>query len=104
MHFSTTHITPNLYHTLSRNRAFMEKTIMKDTHKTEHMAAAKVIELIGSSPKSWEDATAHAVEAAAQTVRNITGVDVQRCTAKVKNNKIVEYRAAVKIAFIVERE
>jgi flavin-binding protein dodecin len=36
-------------------------------------------------------------------VRNITGVDVQRCTAKVKNDKIVEYRATVKVAFIVER-
>ena len=77
---------------------------MKDTHKKEHMTAVKVIELIGSSPKSWEDATANAVEAASQTVRNITGVDVQRCTAKVKNDKIVEYRAAVKIAFIVELE
>jgi hypothetical protein len=77
---------------------------MKDTHKNEHIAVAKVVELIGSSPNSWEEATANAVDAASQSIRNITGVDVQHCTAKVKNNKIVEYRADVKIAFLVERE
>lgn len=77
---------------------------MKDTHKNDQITVVKVIELIGSSPKSWEDATANAIRAASESVRNITGVDVQRCTAKVKNNKIFEYRAAVKIAFIVDRE
>jgi hypothetical protein len=77
---------------------------MKDTHEKEHISVAKIVELIGSSPNSWEEATAHAVEAAAQTIRNIKGVDVKRCTAKVENNKIVEYRAVVKIALIVERE
>lgn len=77
---------------------------MKDAYKKDHISVAKVVELIGSSPTSWEEATAHAVEAAAQTIRNIKGVDVKRCTAKVENNKIVEYRAVVKIAFIVERE
>jgi flavin-binding protein dodecin len=44
------------------------------------------------------------VEAAAHTLRNIKGIDVTRWTAKVEKNKIVEYRAVVKIAFIVERE
>jgi hypothetical protein len=77
---------------------------MKDIQKKEHMSVAKVVELIGSSPDSWEAAVTNAVEAAAQTLRNIKGVDVQRWTAKVENNRIVEYRAVVKIAFIVERE
>jgi flavin-binding protein dodecin len=77
---------------------------MKDTHEKEHMSVAKVVELIGSSPKSWEEAAANAVEAAAQTIRNIKGIDVRRWTAKVEGNRIVEYRAVVKIAFIVERE
>ncbi len=77
---------------------------MKDTHEKDHMSVAKVVELIGSSPESWEEAAANAVEAAAQTLRNIKGIDVKRWTAKVEGNKIVEYRAVVKIAFIVERE
>jgi len=74
----------------------------KGTPTKDYSSVAKVIEVIGSSPNSWEEATENAVEAAALTVRNITGVDLQRCTAKVRNNKIVEYRADVKIAFIVE--
>ena len=77
---------------------------MKDTHEKEHMSVAKVVELIGSSPKSWEEAAANAVEAAAQTIRNIKGIDVRRWTAKVEGNRIVEYRTVVKIAFTVERE
>jgi hypothetical protein len=77
---------------------------MKETQTKAHPSVAKVVELIGSSPNSWEEAAANAVEAASQTIRNITGVDVKRCTAKVQNNRIVEYRADVKVAFIVERE
>jgi flavin-binding protein dodecin len=79
-------------------------TLMKDTYTKAHPSDAKVMELIGSSPTSWEEATANAVEAAALTVRNITGVDLKRCTAKVRNNKIVEYQIDVKIAFIVDRD
>jgi len=63
----------------------------------------KIIELIGSSPKGWSEAAQNAVTEAAKTVKNIKGVHVKRCTAKVKDNKIVEYNADVKIAFIVER-
>ena len=66
------------------------------------MAVVKIIELIGSSPISWEAAAANAVKTAAETVRNIKGVHVKRCTAKVEKDKIVEYRAVVRIAFTVE--
>jgi len=63
----------------------------------------KIIELIGSSPNGWSEAAQNAVTEAAKTVKNIKGVHVKRCTAKVKDNKIVQYNADVKIAFIVER-
>jgi hypothetical protein len=68
------------------------------------MAVAKIVELIGSSPKDWEDATKNALEEAAKTIKNIKSIYVKRCNAKVENNKIVEYRAVVKIAFVVERK
>lgn len=67
------------------------------------MTVVKIIELIGSSPNGWNEAAQNAVTEAAKTVKNIKGVHVKRCTAKVKNNKIVEYNTDVKIAFIVER-
>ena len=67
------------------------------------MTVVKIIELIGSSSEGWKEAVENAVKEAAKTVRNINGVHVKRCTAKIKDNKIVEYRADVKISFIVER-
>jgi flavin-binding protein dodecin len=67
------------------------------------MTVVKIIELIGSSPVGWSEAAQNAVTEAAKTVKNVKGVHVKRCTAKVKDNKIVEYNANVKIAFIVER-
>ena len=67
------------------------------------MPVVKIIELIGSSPKGWSEATQNAVTDAAKTIKNIKSVHVKRCTAKVVDNKIVEYSANVKIAFIVKR-
>ena len=63
----------------------------------------KIVELVGSSPKGWKEATENALEEAAKTIKNIKSIHVKRCTAKVEKNKIVEYRAVVKIAFVVER-
>jgi len=66
------------------------------------MTIVKLIELVGTSPTSWEDAARSAVAEAAETVRNITGLNVVNQTAVVKDGVITEYRANVKIAFLVE--
>lgn len=68
------------------------------------MTVVKVVELVGSSPDGWVEATQDALKEAAKTIKNIKGIHVKRCTAKVENNKIVEYRAVVKLAFVVKRE
>jgi len=68
------------------------------------MAVVKIIELIGSSPNSWEEATKNALAEAALTIKHIKSIYLKSCKAKVENNKIIEYRAVVKIAFIVQRE
>ena len=68
------------------------------------MSVAKIIELVGSSDKSWDDAVRAALAEAAKTVRGIRGVDVRDWTARVKDGRIVEYKANVKIAFGVEEE
>ena len=62
---------------------------------------AKVIELVGSSEKGWEDAAQVAVNTAAKTLHGITGVEVESMTAKVENGKIVSYKTTVKLAFAV---
>lgn len=69
---------------------------------TAHVA--KILEIIGSSPHGWEDAAANAVREAAKTVKNIKGVYLKECTGKVDGDRISEYRAVVKITFIVEKE
>jgi flavin-binding protein dodecin len=67
------------------------------------MSVAKIIEIIGSSKKSWEDATNNAVKVAAKTVRGLKGVELVKQTAVIEKGKIIEYRAVVKIAFEYER-
>jgi dodecin len=68
------------------------------------MSVAKIIEVVGSSKKGWEDAVQSAVRESCQTLRGVKGVDVQDWTARVENGKIVEYKANLKIAFVVETE
>ena len=65
--------------------------------------AVKILELIGGSDRSWEDAVQEALREAAKTVRDIVGVDVLGFKADVKNGKITRYKAHVKVAFTVER-
>ncbi|MDQ4073364.1 MAG: dodecin family protein [Thermoproteota archaeon] len=65
---------------------------------------AKVIELVGSSEKSWDDAVQVALGEAKKTIHGITGIEVTNKTAKVDpaSGQIVEYHATVNIAFGVE--
>ena len=66
------------------------------------MTILKVIEVMSESEKSWEDAAQRAVSHAAETVRNIRSIYIQDMEAKVKNNKITEYRINAKITFALE--
>ena len=66
------------------------------------MSVLKVIELVGTSPNSWEEATHNAVKKAAETLRGIVGADVVRQNVVVKDGAITEYRVDVKVAFLVE--
>jgi dodecin len=65
---------------------------------------AKVIEIVGNSNKSWQDAAQVALDEAKKTIHGITGIEVGDMTAKVDPNtgNITKYHTAVKIAFGVE--
>ncbi len=65
------------------------------------MAVLKVIEVMSSSEKSWEDAAASAVKVAAKTVKEIRSVYIQDMSAVVNKNKITEFRVNAKITFEV---
>jgi len=65
---------------------------------------ANIIELVGSSDKSWEDAAQIALQEARKTIHEITGVEVLDMTAKVDPNtgNITEYHTAIKLVFGVK--
>ena len=63
----------------------------------EHMY--KVIELIGTSPESWERAAATAVEAAAKHLQDLRIGEVTEMDMQISDGKVVAYRAKVKVSF-----
>lgn len=67
------------------------------------MSVLKVIELLASSDKSWEDAARNAVETASKTVKGIRSVYVQEQSAVVKGNNVMEFRVNVKITFEINK-
>ncbi|MGA1821156.1 MAG: dodecin family protein [Thermoplasmatota archaeon] len=64
----------------------------------------KVIELVGSSEKSWEDAVCNAVNNASDSIRDLRICEVVKLDTKIENNKIVAYRARVQLSFKYEKE
>lgn len=66
------------------------------------MPVERVTEIVGISNQGWEDAALQAFERAKKTIRGISNFEVTRQTAKVDQGKIREYRALVKITFLVE--
>ncbi|MCK4247611.1 MAG: dodecin domain-containing protein [Methanomicrobia archaeon] len=67
------------------------------------MSVVKILELVGSSEKSWEDAAQSALKEAGETVKNIVGIDILGYKGEVKDNKIVKFKAHIKVAFTVKR-
>jgi flavin-binding protein dodecin len=67
-------------------------------------SVAKIIEIVGSYEKGWEEAAQAAVNETKKTLHEIHGVEIVDMTAKVDptNGNITEYRAGVKISFGVE--
>ncbi len=59
----------------------------------------RVIELIGTSTKSWEDAARTAVESHAKTLQDLRVAEVKELDMKVEDGKVVLYRAKVSVSF-----
>lgn len=59
----------------------------------------KIIEIIGTSEKSWEDAARGAVETAAKSLTDIRVAEVKELDMRVENGKVAAYRAKVRVSF-----
>ncbi len=62
----------------------------------------KIIELVGSSTTSWEDAAKTAVERASKTLRDLRVAEISQLDMKIEEGKITTYRAKVKLSFKFE--
>jgi flavin-binding protein dodecin len=66
------------------------------------MAVYKVIELVGTSTESWEEAARTAVERASQSLRDLRVAEVVELDMQITDGKIEAYRAKVKVSFKFE--
>ncbi|MCB2169218.1 MAG: dodecin family protein [Deltaproteobacteria bacterium] len=62
----------------------------------------KVIELVGSSSTSWEEAAKRAVEEAGKTLKNLRIAEIKKLDMRIEDGKVVSYRARVNISFKYE--
>ncbi|MFP4101273.1 dodecin family protein [Coleofasciculus sp.] len=67
------------------------------------MSVAKVIEVVSSSSKSFDDAIQQGLAETATSLKGISGIDVVNWTADVENDKIVSYKVTMHVAFKIER-
>jgi len=66
------------------------------------MSVAKVIEIISTSSKSFEDAVKQGVSRASQTISGVTGAWVKDQSVEVSKGKITEFRVILKVTFILK--
>ena len=59
----------------------------------------KIIELVGTSPDSWEKAATAAVNKAAKTLRDLRIAEVSQLDLQIEGGKVLAYRAKVKVSF-----
>jgi dodecin len=67
------------------------------------MAVIKVIELLGESEQSWEDATRQVVTEATKTLRGVTSIWIKEFQATVENDQVKNFRVTAKVSFVMER-
>lgn len=66
------------------------------------MSVYKVIEVVGTSPKSIAEAVKEAVKRAGETVRNMSWFEVSETRGMIKNGEVAEFQVVVKIGFKLE--
>jgi flavin-binding protein dodecin len=62
----------------------------------------KIIELVGTSSLSWEDASKNAVETASTTLHDLRIAEVTRLDMTIEGGKVKSYRARVRVSFRLE--
>jgi flavin-binding protein dodecin len=63
----------------------------------------KIVELVGTSASSWEDAAKNAVETASRTLKDLRIAEITKLDLRIEDGKIAAYRARVNLSFKYEK-
>ena len=85
-----------------RIRSIDQPSRITKTTREDAVSVAKVIELTAGSSESYEEAVRQAVAKASESINNIEGAWVSEHKAVVADGKVVEFRATVRITFVVD--
>ena len=64
----------------------------------------KIIELVGTSDQSWEDAARQAVETAGESLKDLRIAEVTKLDVTIENGKVIAYRARINVSFKYVRD
>ena len=70
--------------------------------KAKSEGVYRIIDVVGTSAKSWEDAASNAVNTAAKSLRDIRIAEVTKLDLRVENGKVAAFRARVQLSFKYE--
>jgi hypothetical protein len=90
---------PDLICIFKLNNAEQHFKLFKSKEAIMSGSVYKFIEMVGTSPTSWEEAAKTAVETAAQSLRDTRVATVKDLDVKIEDGKVVLYRATVKLSF-----
>jgi flavin-binding protein dodecin len=81
-----------------------KKVFINSNRKEDKMGDSvyKVIQLVGTSTVSWEDAAKNAIERASKSLRDLRIAEISKLDLKVENGKVVAYRTRVLLSFKYE--
>jgi flavin-binding protein dodecin len=65
----------------------------------DDMSVYKIIEIVGTSENSWEEAAKNAVETASKSLKDLRVAEVTKCDLKIEDGKVKAYRARVSVSF-----
>ena len=87
---------------MCQNDYFVQKFQLFIQNYQSHNMVIKVIEIMASSSKSWEDAAQNALNEASKSLRGIKSIYIHETSATVEDGKIAQYRVNCKISFEVQ--
>ena len=88
----------DLHHPMEKKSVVSYEVLILNSND---MSVLKVVEILGNSTVSWEDAVQQVVNEASKTIQNIKSVYVQDMQAMIEDNKIVQYRVNAKVTFAI---